>query len=95
MLSNLLNNAAKYTDAGGEIVIVAQMIGPEVEIRVRDNGIGISAELLPNVFDLFIQADQSPSRARRAGYRLDLGSIAGRAARRPRVRSQRRSRPGE
>ena len=64
VLSNLLNNAAKYTDEGGEISLFAETRGHEVVIRVRDNGIGISADLLPRVFDLFTQADRTLSRSR-------------------------------
>ena len=64
VLSNLLNNAAKYTDEGGEISLFAETRGDEVVIRVRDNGIGISADLLPRVFDLFTQADRTLSRSR-------------------------------
>jgi signal transduction histidine kinase len=64
VLSNLLNNAAKYTDEGGEISLSAEQAGREVLIRVRDNGIGIAAELLPHVFDMFTQADQTLSRSR-------------------------------
>ncbi len=64
VLSNLLNNAAKYTDEGGQIALTAQQIDNQVIIRVRDNGIGISPELLPEVFDLFTQGDQTLSRSR-------------------------------
>jgi PAS domain S-box-containing protein len=64
VLSNLLNNAAKYTPESGTISLTAQHSGHEVAIRVRDNGIGIPAELLPRVFDLFVQADQALSRSR-------------------------------
>jgi PAS domain S-box-containing protein len=64
VLSNLINNAAKYTDPEGEIHLAVDILGPEIEIRVRDNGIGIAPELLPKIFDMFVQADQSPSRAR-------------------------------
>jgi signal transduction histidine kinase len=64
VLSNLLNNAAKYTDAGGEIALTAEADGREVAIRVRDNGTGIPPELLPHVFDMFTQADQTLSRSR-------------------------------
>jgi PAS domain S-box-containing protein len=64
VLSNLLNNAAKYTPEGGSISLTAEHSGREVLIRVCDNGIGISAELLPRVFDLFVQADQALSRSR-------------------------------
>jgi PAS domain S-box-containing protein len=64
VLSNLLNNAAKYTDFGGQIDLSAELRGREITIRVRDNGMGISPELLPRVFDLFTQADQTLSRSR-------------------------------
>jgi two-component system CheB/CheR fusion protein len=64
VLSNLLNNAAKYTDEGGEIALSARREGPEVFIRVRDNGTGIAPELLPHIFEMFTQADQTLSRSR-------------------------------
>ena len=64
VLSNLLNNAAKYTDEGGEIALSAEQQGREVVIRVRDNGTGIAPELLPHIFDMFTQADQTLSRSR-------------------------------
>ena len=64
VLSNLLNNAAKYTDEGGEISLSAEQRGREVVIRVRDNGTGIAPELLPHIFDMFTQADQTLSRSR-------------------------------
>src|SRR5262249_18013576 len=64
VLSNLLNNCAKYTAEGGEIAFSAAHGDGTVLIRVRDNGIGIAPELIPDVFDLFIQADQTLSRSR-------------------------------
>jgi CheY-like chemotaxis protein/nitrogen-specific signal transduction histidine kinase len=64
VLSNLLNNAAKYTDRGGEISLKAEQAGNEIVICVRDNGIGIHPDVLPKVFDLFTQADQTLSRSR-------------------------------
>ena len=64
VISNLLNNAAKYTDEEGEIALEARQEGPEVVIRVRDNGSGIAPELLPHIFDMFTQADQTLSRSR-------------------------------
>jgi PAS domain S-box-containing protein len=64
VLSNLLNNAAKYTDEGGQITLTAQQIDDQVIIRVCDNGIGIAPELLPEIFDLFTQGDQTLSRSR-------------------------------
>lgn len=62
VLANLLNNAAKYTPHGGEISLSAQREGGEIVLRVRDNGIGIRAEALPQLFDLFHQADRVPGR---------------------------------
>jgi signal transduction histidine kinase/ActR/RegA family two-component response regulator len=63
VLANLLNNAAKYTDEGGEIALEAKGDDREVTICVRDNGPGISAALLPQVFDMFTQADRTLDRA--------------------------------
>jgi CheY-like chemotaxis protein len=56
-LGNVLGNAAKYTDGGGRITISAAQVSTEVEIRVRDTGIGIPAELMPMIFNLFTQLD--------------------------------------
>lgn len=55
VLSNLLNNAAKYTEAGGRIELTAQRVAQQVVVTVRDNGIGISTQALPNVFEMFLQ----------------------------------------
>jgi signal transduction histidine kinase len=63
VLGNLLNNAAKYTDPGGSIAVSAQRVATDVEIRVRDNGIGIPPELLPRLFQLFTQVDGAAHRA--------------------------------
>jgi len=63
VVSNLLNNAAKYTDESGAIWLSAGRVGDEVILRVRDNGMGIPVEELPHVFDLFIQAGRSLDRA--------------------------------
>jgi signal transduction histidine kinase len=53
VLSNLISNAAKYTNAGGHIEVSAELNGSHVELRVKDNGIGISKESLPKLFNLF------------------------------------------
>jgi signal transduction histidine kinase/DNA-binding response OmpR family regulator len=63
VLANLLNNAAKYTPAGGTISISAAREGREAVFRVRDNGIGIPKEMLAKVFDLFTQVDRSLDRS--------------------------------
>ncbi len=60
---NVLTNAAKYTDAGGQIRVATRVEGECVVIAMSDNGIGISAELLPRVFDLFVQGDRTLDRA--------------------------------
>lgn len=57
---NLLNNAAKYTRPGGRITLEARTNGNQAIVRVRDNGIGISREMLAHVFELFTQAELSP-----------------------------------
>lgn len=61
--ANLLNNAAKYTPNGGRIVVSLSRAVRTVLIRVQDNGIGMKAELLPAIFDLFSQAERTPDRA--------------------------------
>jgi CheY-like chemotaxis protein len=57
VISNLLNNAAKYTPAGGRIALAAQCSGDEVEIRVTDNGIGIPRDNSGSTFDMFTQVE--------------------------------------
>ena len=56
MLTNLLNNAAKYTPESGTISLTVRRVDANIEVRVKDNGAGIAAEMLPRVFDLFVQA---------------------------------------
>jgi signal transduction histidine kinase len=63
VIGNILANAAKYTDPRGQIALRVREDGPFVEIRVRDNGIGIPADVLPRVFDLFTQVDRAAQRA--------------------------------
>jgi PAS domain S-box-containing protein len=63
VLSNLLNNAAKYTEPGGWIEVRTARVGEEVEIQVCDNGLGMSPEMLARVFDLFVQERHSLDRA--------------------------------
>jgi PAS domain S-box-containing protein len=67
---NLLNNAAKYTEPGGRIRLGAELAGNEVLVRVRDTGVGIPAEMLPRVFDLFVQGDRA---TRYSGGGLGIG----------------------
>jgi signal transduction histidine kinase/integral membrane sensor domain MASE1/ActR/RegA family two-component response regulator len=61
-LANLLNNAAKFTPSGGHIRLEAALDGARLELRVRDDGIGIEPKLLPYVFDLFFQSATTPDR---------------------------------
>ena len=63
VLVNLLNNAAKYTPDGGRIALTVSRDGDRVVVSVRDNGTGIDAAMLPQVFDLFTQAQRTPDRA--------------------------------
>jgi two-component system CheB/CheR fusion protein len=69
IFANLLNNASKFTPRGGHIWVTAERNAGvdepgEVVVRVRDNGVGMTPELLPQVFDLFMQAERSPDRTR-------------------------------
>lgn len=64
VFSNLLLNAAKYTDQPNQIWLVVERDGEEAVIRVRDCGIGIAPDILPSIFNLFVQADHSLDRAR-------------------------------
>jgi signal transduction histidine kinase/CheY-like chemotaxis protein len=64
VFANLMTNAAKYTDAGGHIRLTAALAGHEAVVRVRDSGVGIAAEMLDSVFDLFVQAEQPLDRTR-------------------------------
>ena len=61
--SNLLTNAAKYTESGGRVSVRAAREDGQVVLRVRDTGVGISPELLPRVFDSFVQGGQSLDRS--------------------------------
>jgi signal transduction histidine kinase len=59
VIGNLLSNAAKYTHEGGRVRLAARRVGDRVLLRVRDNGVGIPAPLLPRIFDLFVQVESS------------------------------------
>ena len=61
-IGNVLANAAKYTEPGGQITLRARRRGRDVEIAIRDTGIGIAEEVLPCIFDLFTQVDQRSGR---------------------------------
>jgi signal transduction histidine kinase/CheY-like chemotaxis protein len=63
VVSNLLNNAAKYTEHRGHITLNAERQGSDAVIAVRDDGVGIPAEMLSRIFDMFTQVDHSVSRS--------------------------------
>jgi signal transduction histidine kinase len=63
ILVNLLTNAAKYTDEDGQIWLSGDLEGNEVVVRVRDSGIGIPADLMPHIFELFTQGNYSLRRS--------------------------------
>ena len=64
ILENVILNAVKYTQRGGRIEVGAECEAADIVIRVRDNGIGIQPDKLAQVFDLFVQVDESPDRIR-------------------------------
>jgi hypothetical protein len=64
IVSNLLVNAAKYTDHGGHLLLAMREADGQVVIEVRDDGIGIAPDLLPHVFELFVQGYQGVERSR-------------------------------
>jgi CheY-like chemotaxis protein len=64
VLSNLLNNAAKYMDEGGHIWLSAGREDQQIVFRVKDTGVGIAADKMPLIFDMFVQADDSLERSR-------------------------------
>jgi CheY-like chemotaxis protein len=74
VVANLLNNAAKYTEPHGTIAISAGVAGDAVALRVRDTGIGLSPEMLPRVFGLFVQERQALDRSQ-GGLGLGLAIV--------------------
>jgi signal transduction histidine kinase/CheY-like chemotaxis protein len=90
IVSNLVDNAVKYTPPGGRIGITLSIDGAEAVLAVADNGIGIAPELLPKIFDVFVQADRSLDRSQgglgiglslvRELARLHGGSVAAESA---------------
>ncbi len=63
VFANLLNNAAKFTPHGGRISVTAARAGDDIVCSVRDTGVGISSDMLPRVFDLFVQERQTLDRS--------------------------------
>lgn len=74
IVTNLLNNASKYTPRGGSIELELTQDATMVQLVVRDNGIGIDTKLLPDIFDLFVQGERSPDRAQ-GGLGLGLALV--------------------
>ena len=74
VVSNLLTNAAKYTPAGGRVSVSGLRDAHEIVLRVRDTGIGIAADVLPRVFELFVQGHQPMDRAQ-GGLGLGLAIV--------------------
>jgi signal transduction histidine kinase len=68
VMANLLNNACKFTEAGGKISVNAEQNGDECVIRVRDNGVGIAAADFERIFEMFVQLENSPE-----GHKSGLG----------------------
>ncbi len=74
VLVNLLNNAAKYTPEGGHLTLSVRAEGQDAVLAVKDDGIGIDAQLLPHVFELFTQARRTPDRSQ-GGLGLGLALV--------------------
>lgn len=74
VVTNLLTNAARYTPEGGEIKLTVAVHDKDVELTLRDNGIGIEPELLPHIFDLFTQGTRSVDRSQ-GGLGLGLALV--------------------
>lgn len=76
ILSNLLSNAAKYTEAGGRIALTAEQEADEIVVKVSDNGIGIAREDLSRVFEMFGQVESAMTRAQ-GGLGIGLSLVKG------------------
>ncbi len=63
VLVNLLTNAAKYTPVGGHITLSAEQVGDQIVVRVADDGVGILPDVLPRIFDLFVQGERALARS--------------------------------
>ena len=76
VISNLLNNAAKYTEPGGRITLTVERQRNDAVVSVRDTGVGIPAHMLPRVFDIFTQVDRSIERSQ-GGLGIGLSLVKG------------------
>jgi PAS domain S-box-containing protein len=75
VVGNLLHNAAKFTPPGGAVDVVLRRVGPDAEITVRDNGIGIDAEDLERIFEPFEQSDRRKASVAHGGIGLGLALV--------------------
>ncbi|MCW8092745.1 hybrid sensor histidine kinase/response regulator [Alteromonas sp. ASW11-130] len=74
VIANILNNASRYTPMEGHIQLHLAMDAKDIEITIKDDGIGIDAQLMPHIFDYFTQAERSPDRAQ-GGLGLGLALV--------------------
>ncbi len=76
VISNLLNNAAKYTVKGGRIWLAAERLGPQVLISIRDTGVGIAADQISRIFEMFSQVTPALERSQ-GGLGIGLALVKG------------------
>lgn len=76
VFGNLLTNSAKYTEHGGHIWIASELRGNSIVTSVRDTGIGIAAEAMPHIFDMFLQVDRRSEKAA-GGLGIGLALVRG------------------
>jgi signal transduction histidine kinase len=76
VFANLLNNAAKYTEQGGQITLTVERQDSQAIVSVRDTGVGIPAHMLPKVFEMFTQVDRSLERSQ-GGLGIGLSLVKG------------------
>ncbi len=76
VITNLLMNSVKYTSSGGQLELGTARDGESVKISVKDNGHGIAPDLLPRIFDLFVQGDRTGDRSR-GGLGIGLALVRG------------------
>ena len=74
IISNLLNNSAKYTARGGRIRLSAEQLGNEIVVTVKDNGVGIPAHMIGKIFEIFTQVDRSSEQAK-SGLGIGLSLV--------------------
>ena len=72
VFANLLNNAAKYSEPGGRIAVMAERDGDQVVVTIKDTGVGIAADMLPRIFEMFTQVDRSHRSSGGLGLGLTL-----------------------